>query len=106
MSSCEKFSEEKQVSYLVSDCETGFNVTYRDKKGTLIKEEINAVSAEDKWEYSFTGRQGEIVYVSAIYKDINSEINVSIIINEKTFKQASSKYDTLNFVTVSGTIPY
>ena len=106
MSACEKFDEEKQVRYLISNCESGFNVTYRDENGTLIKKDISTLSAEDKWSYSFTGKQGEIVYVSAIYKDITSEINVQILVDEKLLKQASSKYDTLNFVTVSGTIPY
>jgi len=106
MSACEKFDEEKQVSYLISNCESGFNVTYRDKNRTLIKKDISTSSAEDNWSYSFTCKQGDIVYVSAIYNDISSEINVQILVDKKLFKQASSKYDTLNFVTVSGTIPY
>lgn len=106
MSACEKYDEEKQVSYIISDCESGFNVTYSDENGTLIKKDISTSSAEDKWSYSFDSKQGEIIYVSAIYKDISSVINVQILVDEKLFKQASSKYDTLNFVTVSGTIPY
>lgn len=106
MSACEKFDKEKQVSYSISNCESGFNVTFRDENGTLIKKYIITASAEDKWTYSFMSKQGEIIYVSAIYKDISSEINVRILVDDKLFKQASSKYDTLNFVTVSGTIPY
>ena len=106
ISACEKFDEEKQVSYLISDCESGFNVTYSDENGTLIKKDVITSSAEDKWTYSFESKKGEIIYISAIYKDINSEINVQILVDDKLFKQASSKYDTLNFVTVSGTIPY
>jgi hypothetical protein len=50
--------------------------------------------------------EGEIVFVSAIYKDINSRINVRILIDGKVYKQGASKYDTVRYVTVSGTVPF
>ncbi len=105
LSACEK-NEDKLVKYLVTDSESGFNITYRNNSGATITEEITVASTEDEWVYTFTAEKGDIVYVSTIYKDINSRIKVAILINGKVYKQASSKYDTISFVTVSGTIPY
>ncbi len=105
LSACEK-NEYKLVKYLVTDSESGFNVTYRNSSGATVSEEISVASTEDEWTYTYKAEKGDIVYVSAIYKDINSKIKVAVLINGKVYKQASSKYDTINFVTVSGTIAY
>jgi len=103
--SCEK-SQEKQISYIISQSVSGFDVNYRVADGTLVKEHIETASAQDKWQYSFTADQGDIVFVSAIYKDISSAINVQILIDGKVYKQGSSSQDTVKYVTVSGTVPY
>lgn len=103
--SCEK-SQEKQISYIISKSISGFDVNFRVADGTLVKEHIETASAQDKWQYSFTAEQGDIVFVSAIYKDITSAINVQILIDGKVYKQGSSSQDTIKYVTVSGTVPY
>ncbi|MDD3877382.1 MAG: hypothetical protein PHT69_12240 [Bacteroidales bacterium] len=41
----------------------------------------------------------------ASYKDINSAIQVKVFVDGKVYKQASTKYDTTMFVTVSGVVP-
>ncbi len=105
LSACEK-NEDKLVKYLVSDSESGFLVTYRNSSGATVSEEITVAGTEDEWTYTYKAEKGDIVYVSTIYKDINSKIKVAILIDGKVYKQASSKYDTISFVTVSGTIPY
>jgi choline kinase len=103
--SCQK-TNDKQVSYLISKSVSGFSVNYRTADGSLVKEEVSVSSAEDRWQYDFMAEEGDIVFVSAIYKDIHSAINVQIIVDGKVYKQGSSIQDTVKYVTVSGTIPY
>jgi len=103
--SCEK-SSEKQVSYIITKSVSGFDVNYRNADGTLIQDHIISESAQDRWQYSYTAEQGDIVFVSAIYKDITSAITVQILIDGKVYKQGSSSQDTVRFVTVSGTVPF
>jgi hypothetical protein len=103
--SCQK-TNEKQINYIVTKSISGFDVNYRTADGTLIKEKVETTSAEDRWTYSFVAEEGDIVFLSTIYKDISSAINVQILIDGKVYKQGSSKYDTVNYVTVSGTVPF
>ncbi len=105
-SGCEKNNEIRQVTYRISENDSGFSVTYRDENGTLAKKSVEVTSAADIWTYSFQGKEGDILYVSSNYKDINSGLKVQILLDGKVYKQSFSQYDTLNFVTVSGTIPY
>lgn len=104
-SSCEKQYEKKTVTYQITKSVSGFNVNYRNELQELIKEKIVTNSAEDKWTYSFKAKPRDIVFVSANYKDISSAIDIKILIDGKVYKQASTKFDTTMFVTVSGTIP-
>ncbi len=103
--SCEK-SSEKQVSYIITKSVSGFDVNYRIADGTLVSDNIVTESAQERWQYSYTAEQGDIVFVSAIYKDISSAITVQILIDGKVYKQGSSSQDTVKYVTVSGTIPF
>lgn len=103
--SCEK-NTDIPVRYHATGAISPFTVTYLDETGSLVTLQVPVASAEDEWNYSFTSKQGEIVYLSAIYKDITSGINLSILIDGKIYKQASSNYDTIHYVIVSGTIPY
>ena len=65
-----------------------------------------ASSMQDQWSYSFIADQGDIVFVSGNYKDINSGLNIRILVDGKVYKQGSSIGDTVKFVTVSGVVPY
>lgn len=105
-SSCEKNDEAAKVVYKITDNQSGFTVKYRNSEGELLSEQVTPTSKEDEWKHSFNSKEGEIVYVSAIYDDINTGIKVQILLDGKVYKQASSLYDTLNFVTLSGSIPY
>lgn len=105
MLACNK-AEEKKVTYLISRSVSGFDVNYRNADGLVVKEKVISESAEDQWSYNFIAEEGDIVFVSAIYKDISSAINVQVIIDGKVYKQGSSKQDTVNYVTVSGTVPF
>ncbi len=103
--SCQK-SKEKQVSYIITKSISGFDVNYRVADGSLVKQSIETASAQDRWQYLFTAEEGDIVFVSAIYTDISSAINVQILIDGKVYKQGSSSQDTVRYVTVSGTVPF
>ncbi len=103
--SCEKEPEPRQIVYEITRSVSGFDVNYLDKNGILIQESVDVNSAEDIWRYNFTATPRSIVFVSANYKDINSAINVKIKVDGKVYKQASTKYDTTMYVTVSGVVP-
>ena len=104
-SSCEK-DQDIPVRYLATDAISGYNVIFRTGEGTLITDSVVAASAQDKWEYTFNAKKGDIVYLSAIYKDINSGIKLVIYVDGKIYKQASNQYDTTNYLIVSGAVPY
>ena len=103
--SCEKESKHP-VTYRITNSDSGFDVNYRDDNGKLQSEKVTTQSAEDIWSYSFDAEEGDIVFVSAIYKDINSAIKVQLFIDGKVYKEGSSTGDTTKYVTVSGTVPY
>jgi len=102
---CEK-RDEKQVKYVATGAVSEFTIKYRDKDGMVKTEIFEAQSTLDKWVYSFVMEQGEIVYVSGFYKDISSSLKIMILVDGKVYKQASSVGDTINYLTVSGVIPY
>ena len=103
--SCQK-PKEKQISYFITKSVSGFEVNYRNAEGSLVTDHVETASAQDKWQYSFDAEEGDIVFVSAIYKDISSSIVVQILIDGKVYKQGSSTHDTIKYVTVSGTVPF
>jgi hypothetical protein len=103
--SCEK-REEKSVEYIATNAISDYNLSYRLPSGELVKETISSSSLQDEWTYSFMAEQGDIVYVSGNYKDINSGLNIRILVDGKVYKQGSSIGDTVRFVTVSGVVPY
>ena len=102
--SCEK-ENEKQIKYLITDSASDYEISFRNENGNLVDKSVSVESEEDEWFYEFTGKKGQILYVSAIYKNIESGINVKILIDGKVYKEAQSLYDTLSYVVVSGTIP-
>jgi uncharacterized lipoprotein NlpE involved in copper resistance len=105
MAGCEK-RDEKQVKYVATGAISEFTIKYRDKDGIVKTEIFEAQSTLDEWVYSFVEEQGEIVYASGFYKDISSGLKIMILVNGKVYKQASSLGDTINYLTVSGVIPY
>jgi len=95
----------RQVKYLVTDSVSGFTIRYLNDAGQIITGQIVTQSAEDIWQYEFIAHDGDIVFVSANYKDPLSAIKVQIYIDGKVYKQAVSKQDTISFITVSGVVP-
>lgn len=105
LASCEK-STEHRVEYRITESVSGFDVRYMDGTGQFISEGVTTQSAQDTWKFSFQADEGGIVFVSANYKDPASAIKVQIMIDGKVYKQASSKNDTVSFITVSGVVPF
>lgn len=105
LTACEKESN-YGVAYRITNSSSGFEVNYRDGAGILRSESVSTQSAQDVWTHSFEAGEGDILFVSAIYKDIHSAIRVQITLDGKVFKEGSSAGDTVRYVTVSGTVPY
>jgi hypothetical protein len=103
--SCEK-QKEYNVQYRISEAISGFDVNYRDGEGILQQESIDTQSGEDTWRFNFEALEGDILFVSARYKDPESAIRVEVLLDGKVFKQGSSTNDTTKYVTVSGTVPF
>jgi len=106
LNACKK-ADNVNVTYLISGASNGFTLNYLDGSGVLVKnQKVQTQNEADKWQYSFSAEEGGIVFVSAIQKNHESGLTIKIILNGKVFKQGSSYQDTLNFVTVSGSIPF
>ncbi len=104
--SCDYATDETAVTYLVTGAASGFDVRYRDAEGELVFERIQTSSESDVWQYDFTADEGEILYISAKYYDVNSGVRIRILLDGKKFREASSRSDTTAFVVLSGTVPY
>ena len=104
--SCELKDQDVRVTYIVTDSDSGFDVYYQNSDQELIFEKVETNSEEDEWRYTFVGERGDIVFMSVIYYDVNSKVRAMIKIDEKIYKEGISRYDTVSFLVISGTIPY
>ena len=104
-SSCSK-TDKKQVSYIATGAISEFSLQYLNENNELIKIEVTPQSAQDEWKSNYIADDGDIVYISGNYRDINSSLKLMILIDGKVYKQASNEADTLGYLTVSGTVPY
>jgi hypothetical protein len=104
--SCETEREKVTVGYEISDAYAQTEITYRNNEGSVVTDIFNFESTEDVWNYHYTEKRGEIVYISARYTDSTSSINVRILVDGKVYKQGSSVNEPNKYTTVSGTIPY
>ena len=105
MMACQK-ENQVRITYVATDAVSAYNLQYLDADGLLNQTTVSPESAQDQWRFEYMGNQGDIVYVSGNYKDINSALKLMILLDGKVYKQASNEGDTLKYLTVSGTIPY
>lgn len=105
LASCSKTST-KKVTYISTGAVSEYKLQYLNDKNELVTTEVTPQSAQDQWVYNHLKDEGEIIYVSGNYKDINSSLKIMILIDGKVYKQASNEADTLFYLTVSGTVPY
>ncbi len=99
-------TNKKNVKYLATGSISAYNLYYLNENNELTKVEVVPQSTQDQWSYSLIADEGDIVYISGNYKDINSSLKIMILVDGKIYKQSTSKSDTLSNITVSGTIPY
>lgn len=105
-SSCSKNEGKKKVIYMVTNSQSGFNVSYADENGDLTSQYITVGSANEKKSiYSFTGNTGDIVYISVKDTATYSFPKIYIFVDGKVYKQDARTEQKLMPVTVSGTIP-
>ncbi len=104
-SACNK-PQRKEVVYRAMGAVSAYNLQYFDEQNVLIKEEVIPQSKQDVWEYGFEAEEGDIVYINGKYHDINSGLKIQVLIDGKIYKQASSEGDTVNYLVVSGVVPY
>lgn len=105
-SACNKEDETIAVQYKASNGFSNTQIKYRDAEGVLVSENIDFEGGEDVWTYSFDGKKGDIVFVSARCYDSISSITLQILLDGKVFKEGTSNNETDEILTVSGTIPY
>ncbi len=96
----------KSVEYVATGSISAYNLQYLDDKNELVDVKIVPQSAQDSWTYGYFADEGDILYISGNYKDINSSLKLMILVNGKVYKLASNSSDTTKYLTVSGTVPY
>lgn len=97
---------QKKVTYKATGAVSEFTLQYQSANNELITVNVTPESAADVWKFDLMAEEGEIVYLSGKYNDIYSGLLLQILIDGKVYKQGSSRYDTIKYLTVSGTIPY
>ena len=102
---CNK-SHQKKVSYIATEASSAYNLQYLDDQNTLTETTVEPNSAVDTWKYDFMADEGDIVYISGNYKDINSALKIQVLVNGKVYKQGATQGDTLKYLVVSGVVPY
>jgi len=103
--SCDK-AEMVKVNYRVSKGYSETGIFYRNSEGQVVSETALLESPEDVWTFTSEMERGEIVYLSAIYSDSASSVDVQIKLDGKIYKANSSVNEPEQYVTVSGTIPF
>ncbi len=105
LSACAK-QNGKRVTYRAANAVSEFKIQYYDENNMLQSSTVYPESTQDIWQKEIIKEQGDIVYLSGKYNDINNSLKLQILIDGKVYKQAESKGDTVKYLTVSGTIPY
>lgn len=105
-SACNKEDEAIVVQYKASNGYSETQIKYRDADGVLVSKNIIFAGSEDVWTYSYDGKKGDIVFISAQYYDPSSSIALQILLDGKIFKEGTNNNEANKILTISGTIPY
>ncbi len=105
MPGCAKYTR-KRITYRASQALFPVALTYRDNNGILVADTFQPVGEQDIWSKNVMMNEGDIVYLAGKYNNIENSVLLEVLIDGKIYKQNSSKGDTVNYVIVSGTIPY
>jgi hypothetical protein len=106
LGSCKKESSHK-ISYMVTNSQSGFTISYSDANGMITTTHVNTLSQQDKKTiYTGYADEGSIVYASVSDTASNSFAQVFIFIDDKVYKQAMRGTNKTMPAMVSGTVPY
>jgi hypothetical protein len=94
------------ITYVATQAVSPTQIQYLDKNGDLIDTEFKPNAEDDQWQYEFMANEGDILFLSGKYDDLQSSLKLLIKIDGKIYKQASTIADTNTFLVVSGTVPY
>lgn len=103
---CSKNNQNIEVEYRINNSTAMTAIGFRNEKGLLINDSLDFASNQDIWQYNMQLKRGEIVYLSAIYHDSSSSVNVEILMDGKIYKQKTSVQEPEKYVIVSGIVPY
>lgn len=99
-------SKEVLITYQVSNSISVVNIEYYDNNEILQSTSFLFESNQDFWSLSMPFKEGDIVYLSAIYQDSLSSAKLQIFLDGKLFIEKSSNQDPEQYLILSGTIPY
>ncbi len=109
---CSKEYENITVSYRITGLAKPYIVAYINENGETIQKEVKPENNK-VWNYTFTARQGDMVYLYARFNDIGVERNdfyFRILTDNKIFRDAygydKKISDSTFWVRRSGVIPY
>mgnify|MGYP003384192917 CR=1 FL=1 len=88
------------MKYEVTCSPSSFDITYQNSSGNTEQTTISSGS----WSTSFTGNQGDFVYISAQADNENTLITVKIYYQGNIIEQTSSSGDYV-IATASGSLP-
>ena len=94
------------VEYEASGTVSSYRLDYLDEQGEMHRLTVKPKSAEDVWRYRMVAEQGDILYLSGKYQDVESLLRLTVKVEGKIYKEAFSKGDTVKILVVSGVIPY
>jgi hypothetical protein len=100
LTSCEKEELSGTVKYEVTCSPSGFDITYENSSGNTEQKTISSGS----WTTTFTGNQGDFVYISAQTDNENANITAKIYYQGDVIEQSSSSGDYV-IATASGSLP-
>lgn len=111
--SCSKEYESRTVTYLITGLAKPYNISYVDGEGNTITKVITPLKTNNIWAYDFIGKQGDIVYLYAMFNDIGvdkSKFKFRILLDGKIYQNAygfdKQINDTTFWVQRAGVIPY
>ncbi|HRZ42326.1 MAG TPA: membrane lipoprotein lipid attachment site-containing protein [Bacteroidales bacterium] len=113
LAGCSKEYEARKVTYLITGLGLPYKMAYMNEAGETVMQNVTPVNDGDIWTYSFDGKQGDIVYLFAEFKDVElvpTKFKFRILIDGKTYKESygydQTINDTLFRVKRSGVVPF
>ena len=106
LSSCDDNAQQNIIQYRADGASDQYELSWLDAAGEKKSAVIDPTSAKEIWSVSFEAEEGQIYFLSGRYYNPENKLNISVLLNGKNLKTATSVYDTTRYIIVSGTVPY